>query len=463
MGSLPAPPLSNSLYNVLMTNTNDQATTFGGEEISTIFVVGFPDDMQEREFQNMFTFSPGFEAATLKVPSKDQDEDLPQVSGNNNNNNNARKQIIGFAKFRTRLEALEAKDVLSGRKVDAEKGSVLKAEMAKKNLHTKRGLSSDQKANNPNKHRQQSAYEAFYSVPPDLLPPLNQQDFSYDLYHPPDLFSPMSPPSQSGFPDPMFLGRTDRASSMGDIYSSSTRYGFNHRSFDDTNHHYFSSGAPTAVGGGGGGQLASVVEEQQHPHFNHQSQPQLPLPPPFRQQPSPPLPQPSLSSSSQLDARLAGLTINTLPPSSVSTGNNNGGNNGAGIGGGLPSPPGMASPTQGPCYRSLFGAIGSMDQNNPPCNTLYVGNLPLNTDEDELKAMFESCPGYKRLSFRSKANGPMCFVEFEDVACASQALQELHGNMLSNSVKGGIRLSFSKNPLGVRQNATMGYALPFEI
>ncbi|KAJ2766788.1 hypothetical protein IWQ56_003581, partial [Coemansia nantahalensis] len=41
------------------------------DDITTIFVVGFPDDMKEREFQNMFTFSPGFEAATLKVPSAD--------------------------------------------------------------------------------------------------------------------------------------------------------------------------------------------------------------------------------------------------------------------------------------------------------------------------------------------------------------------------------------------------------
>lgn len=51
-----------------------------------------------------------------------------------------RKQIIGFAKFRSRQEALEARDVLQGRRVDAEKGAFLKAEMAKKNLHTKRGV-----------------------------------------------------------------------------------------------------------------------------------------------------------------------------------------------------------------------------------------------------------------------------------------------------------------------------------
>jgi hypothetical protein len=53
-----------------------------------------------------------------------------------------RKQIIGFAKFRTRADALEAKEVLQGRRVDVEKGAVLKAEMAKKNLHTKRGVGS---------------------------------------------------------------------------------------------------------------------------------------------------------------------------------------------------------------------------------------------------------------------------------------------------------------------------------
>ncbi|KAJ3480090.1 hypothetical protein NLJ89_g12301 [Agrocybe chaxingu] len=53
-------------------NMNNNAnTTANGEEISTIFVVGFPEDMQEREFQNMFTFSPGFEAATLKIPNKE--------------------------------------------------------------------------------------------------------------------------------------------------------------------------------------------------------------------------------------------------------------------------------------------------------------------------------------------------------------------------------------------------------
>jgi hypothetical protein len=149
----------------------------------------------------MFTFSSGFEAATLKIPNKEltaygsvsaasanairpgfsshggpndpynlvtinqggvvvdggrdgttsswQPTDDPHFSHlvpngpagpGANTGMSTRKQIIGFAKFRTRAEALEARDTLQGRRIDIEKGSVLKAEMAKKNLHTKRGI-----------------------------------------------------------------------------------------------------------------------------------------------------------------------------------------------------------------------------------------------------------------------------------------------------------------------------------
>lgn len=104
---------------------------------------------------------------------------------------------------------------------------------------------------------------------------------------------------------------------------------------------------------------------------------------------------------------------------------------------------------------------------NPPCNTLYVGNLPPDATEAELRALFSPQKGFRRLSFRTKNqssslglglsghnHGPMCFVEFEDVAHATIALAELYGRALprpnGSNGKGGIRLSFSKNPLGVR-------------
>ena len=116
---------------------------------------------------------------------------------------------------------------------------------------------------------------------------------------------------------------------------------------------------------------------------------------------------------------------------------------------------------------SPHGSVGSVSNNsesvkipqpnpadqNPPCNTLYVGNLPPDTSEAELKELFSKQPGYRRLCFRTKQNGPMCFVEFEDETLAGKTLIELYGVALSNSVKGGIRLSYSKNPLGVKSRA----------
>lgn len=123
--------------------------------------------------------------------------------------------------------------------------------------------------------------------------------------------------------------------------------------------------------------------------------------------------------------------------------------------------PNMAYHTNHQFPRHNYPPVNPADQ-NPPCNTLYVGNLPIDTSEDELKAMFSKQRGYKRLCFRTKQNGPMCFVEFEDVSFATKALNELYGVQLHNSVKGGIRLSFSKNPLGVRagQQGSVNPATP---
>jgi RNA recognition motif-containing protein len=182
------------------------------------------------------------------------------------------------------------------------------------------------------------------------------------------------------------------------------------------------------------------------------------------------------ATAPHLPARMAGLSLNTGPGVVASSlphhyANNSNTPSNAGptsahpsnnttmsptVMGGNITPYGMAAPQQGgsgPFARSNYPAANPADQ-NPPCNTLYVGNLPIDTSEEELKAMFSKQRGYKRLCFRTKSNGPMCFVEFEDISFATKALTELYGQMLHNSVKGGIRLSFSKNPLGVRSGQT---------
>jgi flagellar basal body rod protein FlgC len=150
---------------------------------------------------------------------------------------------------------------------------------------------------------------------------------------------------------------------------------------------------------------------------------------------------------------MATLSLNTgsMPPSGPSSLPHFGNAMSAQSGPMSPLDKGAFNRYSAPYARQTLPAANPADQ-NPPCNTLYVGNLPSDASEEELKGIFAVARGYKRLCFRTKSNGPMCFVEFDDISCATKALNEYYGTMLHNSMKGGIRLSFSKNPLGVRSN-----------
>lgn len=292
---------------------------------------------------------------------------------------------------------MDARDILNGRKVDSEKNNLLKAEMAKKNLHTKRGLLNEQ-------NRVTTAYEAFYSVPQSLQSP-NERDYS-DFY-PESTFISRSQSVDARSPPPPLSQTIQPHTSL----PVNTR-------FHIPNFHqdYLSKSTP-----------------QETPFMNFNT-----------------INNTNNNNSINNNSMHSQITshINSIPSTTTSTGLSR-------VMEELFIHQSMSTPIHSPLspttsYRSLGGMlVGSSNpaDQNPPCNTLYVGNLPPNTNEDELKSMFYKCPGYKRLSFRNKSNGPMCFVEFEDSVYAAQALQDLHGNLLSNSIKGGIRLSFSKNPL----------------
>lgn len=241
---------------------------------------------------------------------------------------------------------------MNGKRIDHEKGSVLKAELAKKNLHTKKEL-QQQTTKTP--------YEAFYSV------------------HSGE-FSPCSPPSHHIIP----------------TCTRSASFPHNNR--------YLSKNMIDQFGIMGNKKASTIY-------------------------PTTTLSSSSLASSSSsfvehpfLLSKLYKTTAPSHDDSQLTISSN--------------STPTLDNQTD--YYR--------IDQ-NPPCNTLYVGNLPMSTSQEELRSMFNKCPGFKRLSFKAKSNGPMCFIEFEDVPFATLALQEMHGIPLSNSINGGIRLSYSKNPL----------------
>ncbi|KAG6868761.1 hypothetical protein C0993_011030 [Termitomyces sp. T159_Od127] len=611
-----------------VSSTSASNSSGNNEEISTIFVVGFPEDMQEREFQNMFTFSTDFEAATLKIPNKEYTAygsiagggpgntgslrgTYPGYSGANDPYNIVtlnqggvvvdggrdgtmvswpstapgdesngpfgtagnpqginvppRKQIIGFAKFKTRQAALAARDSLQGRRVDIDKGAVLKAEMAKKNLHTKRGvgpvpggtvsnstttggaptasgfqqnlnngaaegaesvtlgqnevLSSGnglpqgsgrlnnwrEQAQHPEHHLSNipnggavpdrddedrrvilnglagfgtfggatrgpreraeddererrrkdkemmrlrgnlSAYEAFYSVPPGNAP-LTNSSRQLSIQSGPGLSdhelatgtSPLSngfatsrpiPQAQEEFAGPwdnvknraVPIPRSTTSQRSNSPPSNGSVFDAPPRSFSPVESHQFleqarhdpqyvslrnhtssESSASSVVGG-----PQSIGHSSGSGSDGH-------------------------VGDIELSRALGGLDLNLSDGGKIS--------------------PQLPSPASGASSRN------GVDQ-NPPINTLYVGNLPTSSPpngfpqdylEESLRELFSARLGYRRLCFRQKSNGPMCFVEFEDVAHATRALNELYGDTLKGLVKGGIRLSYSKNPLGVR-------------
>ncbi|ORY05992.1 hypothetical protein K493DRAFT_310790 [Basidiobolus meristosporus CBS 931.73] len=347
----------------------------------------------------MFLFSPGFEAATLKVSqASDADDGL-------------RKQTIGFAKFRSRLEALQARDILSGKKVDPERGCLLKAEMAKKNLLIKRSLPGDGGAfmNSSMNLVQALTPNDPFGFGKKKLPGNSFLHTAYDSLFP---GGPILPSGLLTSPQPPihdFCMDYETAS----LVSSSPPY--DHESLEM---HEDMQNLENGV-------IANVSRVV---GYN---------------------PKRSMTAPASFDGMDNSFSFPKFSISTSLCGQSNlfGGN-------GNPSPtfdlPQLLVSSSLPSSFITTPRVNAGDQ-NPPCNTLYVGNLPMSTLEDELRQLFSAQPGYKRLCFRMKPHaGPMCFVEFDDIQFASYTLHELQGHLLSNSVKGGIRLSYSKNPLGVR-------------
>ncbi|KAG9231594.1 putative cell wall integrity protein scw1 [Amylocarpus encephaloides] len=98
-------------------------------------------------------------------------------------------------------------------------------------------------------------------------------------------------------------------------------------------------------------------------------------------------------------------------------------------------------------YRpySTTSTLQSIDSGygNPPCNNLYVRNLPAEPDEGDLREYFVSMPGFEGL--RMKLNEPECFVQFTDTALAMEAQRQSDDHRFSADDKWGIMVGFARN------------------
>lgn len=91
-------------------------------------------------------------------------------------------------------------------------------------------------------------------------------------------------------------------------------------------------------------------------------------------------------------------------------------------------------------------------QNPTPCATLFVANLGPSCNEQELIQVFSRYPGFLKLKMQSTYGAPVAFVDFQDVASSTDALNSLQGViLLSSPADEGMRLEYAKSRMGLRK------------
>ncbi|XWS33578.1 hypothetical protein CRYUN_Cryun22dG0095400 [Craigia yunnanensis] len=90
----------------------------------------------------------------------------------------------------------------------------------------------------------------------------------------------------------------------------------------------------------------------------------------------------------------------------------------------------------------------AMKSSATPCPTLLVANLGASCTEEELIQVFSRCPGFLKLKMQSMYGAPVAFVDFQDTACSTGAMNSLQGTILYSSPAGdGMRLEYPLSPL----------------
>ncbi|TVU42188.1 hypothetical protein EJB05_08581, partial [Eragrostis curvula] len=106
-----------------------------------------------------------------------------------------------------------------------------------------------------------------------------------------------------------------------------------------------------------------------------------------------------------------------------------------------PVPPvAMTSPSPVPGPTAYAPVQNTKD--NPPCNTLFIGNLGETVVEEELRSLFSVQPGYKQMKVLRQERNTVCFIEFEDVGTATAVHHNLQGAVIPSSGRGGMRIQY---------------------
>ena len=85
----------------------------------------------------------------------------------------------------------------------------------------------------------------------------------------------------------------------------------------------------------------------------------------------------------------------------------------------------------------------------PPIDTLMVSNISLQASESDLRGTVSGFAGYKRSKLLNNGKSCTAWVQFEDIPCAEAAMRTLQGSSTLALDAQGLRIAFSKNPMGV--------------
>ncbi|XP_073049600.1 uncharacterized protein [Primulina eburnea] len=111
----------------------------------------------------------------------------------------------------------------------------------------------------------------------------------------------------------------------------------------------------------------------------------------------------------------------------------------------------MPAPVPVPTASSYLPVQNTKD--NPPCNTLFIGNLGENINEDELRGLFCAQPGFKQMKIIRQERHTVCFIEFEDVNSAAHVHHSFQGAVIPSSGSVGMRIQYPYNPFGKRKDS----------
>ncbi|XP_065853130.1 cell wall integrity protein scw1 [Euphorbia lathyris] len=118
----------------------------------------------------------------------------------------------------------------------------------------------------------------------------------------------------------------------------------------------------------------------------------------------------------------------------------------------------MPAPAPIPAPSSYVPVQNTKD--NPPCNTLFIGNLGENINEDELRGLFSVQPGFKQMKVLRQERHTVCFIEFDDMNSATNVHRNLQGAVIPSSGSVGMRIQYSKNPFGKRKDSVHQVSSP---